>query len=364
MRILKELLRVIFNLYKYKPSIYKGNFDELAKQIVQARWNGKYFEAGESPRLNQFWLRDFAFCLSGLMNMEFEQEVNKNLEWAINHYVKSKRVTTTISPTGYCFDFPKTSIDGIPFLLYSIKKLDRFDLIEKNKDFFNNQIQKYYDSSFDKKANLVKADKFFSQPKDVIMIKETCVENTFMIFTSKLLEEIDILENPFPPSERLINNFINAFWDKDHFRNDLTNEKEIIESSDSNIWPYWTGIIQDKKMLINSINWIESKNFLYPFPIKYHTQRLKKYENRFNKIFLQNYQGNSIWTMNAPIYFNLIRKLDEQKANKLTESYKELVTSWQDYYEVLDPENLKPLKGFWKFKSDKGMLWISMFYGV
>jgi hypothetical protein len=363
MKVLQELKKLIVETQKYKPTKYSGDFDQIAEQIIKSRWNGKFFAAGETPRLNQFWLRDYAFCLKGLIAMDYRKEAEDNLKWALDSYMRVGNITTGISKSDYVFDIPKFSIDSLPFFLYSIKTLGLFELIEENKVFFNSEIKKYFDLVFDKSTNMTRSDKVFSQPKDVMMIKGTSVGNTFMIFTVKLLNELMILDNPFPNIDSLINKHIEVFWDNDHFKNDNT-VTPVIESSDSNIWPYWTEIIQDEEMLSKSINWIETKGFLEPFPIKYHINLLKEHEHIVNRLFLPNYQGNSIWSMNPPIFFSLVKRIDKDKAESMINGYKKLVEKWQDYYELIDPTTLKPLKGTWKFESDKGMLWIAMFYGV
>lgn len=289
--------------------------------------------------------------------MSYEKEVRKNLEWALSVYKLNDKITTTIFRGCKAIDLYYFSADSLPWLLYCLDKTQSHDLILKYKDFLNSEIKKYFHEVFDEKTKLVRRDKYFSTPKDVIERKMTCVSNTFMIFLKNLLDKIKILENPFKDID-LINPFINAFWNGKFFRNDIEDPFEFI-SSDANVWPYWINVITDEKMLKKSIDSIKQEKLDEPFPIKYHSFLNLKWMHPLAKIFTPNYQGNSIWALHTPIYMELESRFYKNDAKKHLQKYLENIEKFKGLVELYEPDGLLPLKGRFGHRASNTMLWAS-----
>jgi hypothetical protein len=341
---------------------YPGSSVEICKQVVIDRWNGTFFEAGSNLYEDEFWVRDFALCLDGLIDLGYAKKTRENLIWVLDVFEKNKKITTTISKDGQALNFFHYSADSLPLLLYAIKKIDT-TLIEKYKDLITDGIVEYYDTVFDKNTNLVKNEPF-ATPKDVVMRTKTCVANAFLVFLS------EILKNDFPDfynpwiNQDLKRHFVESYWNKKggYFKNDLMDKEGDVISGDANVMPYWLGIIKDKTMLHKSIDSIKRQGLDLPFPLKYQSFYDSKWINNHPIASLSspNYQGNSIWTMMGPLFIEIEFEVYPQDAKKHLQTYIEWIQKYKTYVEVFEPDGSKFLRGNFGKSSETGMLWAAM----
>ncbi len=156
------------DLWEKKYKRYQGGAVEICQQIVKDRWNGTYFEGGETIFCNQFWIRDFSLYIKDIIGLGHIDKVRKNLDWALSVYESNGKIGTTILGGNTVFDFWHYSADSLPFLLYSIKESQNYHLVERHKHFLNVEIKKYFSKIFDPESNLTRKE-VFSIPKDVII---------------------------------------------------------------------------------------------------------------------------------------------------------------------------------------------------
>ena len=99
---------------------YKGSPEHIAKQIIESCWNkeDKYFQVS-SGHFNEFYCRDFGMCAEALVKLGHKKKVIQTLDYALNKFKQSGRITTSISPSGKCFDFPYYGADSLPFIIVS-----------------------------------------------------------------------------------------------------------------------------------------------------------------------------------------------------------------------------------------------------
>ena len=341
---------------------YSGNAVEICSQIIEDRWNGTFFEGGETLFKEQFWIRDFSLNVKGIIALGHIDKVRRNLAWALDIYKDNAAIGTTILERRTVTDFWHYSADSLPFLLFSIRESGSSWLVEKHKDFLNREIKKYFRTLYDPQTGLVREIPF-SIPKDVIMRNRSCVANSFMIFTQKLLDKsFPELNNPFAGRD-LRNPFIDAFWNRYHryFRNDLERDGDVV-SADANIMPYWLGVIDDKKMLKSLIDSIKKEHLDEPFPLKYHSFSDQRWMRTHPaaRFFSPNYQGDSIWTMMGPIYIDLEYEFYPDDARAHLRKYLELIEQYKAYVEVFEPDGKSPLKGRFGHVSETGTLWSAM----
>ena len=155
---------------------YNGNAEEICKQVVKECWNGKYFQASNG-HFKDFWMRDFGFCVGSLLKLGYKKEVEVTLQYALDIFSRSDRITTTISPKGVPCDFPYYAPDSLGYLIRSLRISKSFDLIKKYKKFLNNEIKKYYELVLDSKTGLVRKDRTYSSMKDFSIRKSSCYDN-------------------------------------------------------------------------------------------------------------------------------------------------------------------------------------------
>ena len=343
---------------KYGVKKYSGNAEEICRQIVKDCWNGRYFQTS-AGHFCEFWTRDFGWCTKSLIKLGYEKEVKKTLEYALSIFKKNKKVTTTISPDGVPFDFPRYSPDSLAYLINSIallKEKDRKELVEKYKDLLNREISRHFKIVFDPKTDLVKANVSFSSMKDYSKRYSSTYDNTMTAFLKNKLAKLK-LENPYKEFD-IKNSIKENLWNGSYFYNDM--KKEPIVTGDSNVFPFWTEVFTDKNMTKSAIQSIQKEGLDKPFPLKYEKGRIQK------MIFLdflnENYEGNSIWAHMAMPYIEVVSKIDRNKAKEYIEKYSELIEKNGNYLEVFDPDGT-PFKSAFYY-ADEGMLWAANYLAL
>ena len=343
---------------KYGVKKYSGNAEEICRQIVKDCWNGRYFQTS-AGHFCEFWTRDFGWCTKSLIKLGYEKEVKKTLEYALSIFKKNKKVTTTISPDGVPFDFPRYSPDSLAYLINSIallKEKDRKELVEKYKDLLNREISRHFKIVFDPKTDLVKANVSFSSMKDYSKRYSSTYDNTMTTFLKNKLAKLK-LENPYKEFD-IKNSIKENLWNGSYFYNDM--KKEPIVTGDSNVFPFWTEVFTDKNMTKSAIQSIQKEGLDKPFPLKYEKGRIQK------MIFLdflnENYEGNSIWAHMAMPYIEVVSKIDRNKAKEYIEKYSELIEKNGNYLEVFDPDGT-PFKSAFYY-ADEGMLWAANYLAL
>lgn len=338
---------------------YGGNAVDICRQIIEDRWNGTYFEGGETLFRNQFWIRDFSFFVREMIELGFKDKVRKNVAWALKIYGANGAIGTTILGGRTVVDFWHYSADSLPFLLFSLRESESLPLAVTYRDFLNQEIKKYFQKVFDPSTSLVR-EKSFSTPKDVVMRKQTCVANAFMIFTQKLLREsFPTLDNPFFNID-LSTPFMVAFWNSrgKFFRNDLEVDGDVV-SADANILPYWLGVVEEESMLRGSIAAIKREKLDEPFPLRFHSffDHLWMRTHWGARILTPNYQGNSIWAFFAPFYIDYESRFYPNDAKNHLRKWLSLIEKYRTLVEVFEPDGSTPLKGRFGHKAETGLLW-------
>lgn len=339
---------------------YAGNAREICRAIVEDRWTGTFFDSSASLFNGQFWIRDFALSQEGLLFMGQGKRVRKSLDWAMMVFKRNNAIGTAIFGGDTVFDFWNFSADSLPLFLRALKIAGMTTLVKRQRGFLNEEIQKYFHRVFDPKTYLVGRE-LFSTPKDVIMRRGTCVANAFMIYLKIALErDFPFLDNPVTGKD-LVGPFMDAFWVKSEgcFRNDIQDAQAFI-SADANVIPYWLEIISDQGMHKSCLNAIMRNGLDHPFPLKYHSFLNPAWVHIGARLLTPNYQGNSIWTMMAPIYIEQLLKFYPERAGKHLKKYLGLIEEYQTYIEVFEPSGKSPLKGRFGHDAETGYLWAAM----
>src|SRR5262249_26295715 len=138
-------------------------------------------------------------------------------------------------------------------------------------------------------------------------------------------------------------------------------DDERFISSDANVWPFWTGVITDQKMMKKAFKSIQKYKLNQPFPLKYQVDYHRKFEHPINSFIFPNYNaGNSIMTLIGPLYIELLTRVEPQRAKRELKKMKSLIEQHGTYAEVFTPDGKQPLQGKFSIQSDTGMLWAAM----
>lgn len=356
---ISEGFRIFRHVLKLKldgPKKYKGNAEEICKQIIDDCWNGYYFQTSSGHFL-QFYARDFGICVDSLIRLGYKKEVNKTLAYALKCYSKHSKVTTAITPKGKPYDFPYYAPDSLAFLVRSLRISGASELIKRHRNFLNKEIAKFYNIVIDRNTGLVKKGRFFSSMQDFSKRKSSCYDNIMVAMLNEELKKIKLLDNPLKQYDfkKIIKE---NFWAGEYFLNDL--ESDYV-AGDANIFPFWSGIFDEKEMLKKSITAIQENELDKPFPLKY-AKKGSKQKMIWLEFLAPGWERNAIWTQLGALYIQLVKKIDKSKAAEHIKKYSQVIENNKTYFEVFAP-NGKPYKSLF-YHADEGMLWAAILLGL
>ncbi|MCK4522497.1 MAG: hypothetical protein KAU20_08030 [Nanoarchaeota archaeon] len=354
LRMFKRRIKVLFKGIKK----YKGNHIQICKQIIEDCWNGRYFMVSNG-HFRLFYSRDFGWCCESLIKLGYKERVKKTLEYALDIFSKQKGIFTTINPKGVAFDFPYYASDSVPFIIRSLRLLNDRKLILKHRDFLNKEIKRYFDIVIDKETGLVKKDRVFSSMKDYSLRKSSCYDNCMAGMLALELGKIKILDNPLAKYdyESLIKE---NFWKKTHFIDDLSGYDFV--TGDANVFPFWCGIFNDKKMLESCVEKIQQHGLDKPFPLRYYHSKIKEHDMISLEVFAKGYERDTVWWHMGPLYVDIVSRVNKKKAGEYLLKYKKIIEKYKNFLELFDSKG-NPYKSLFYY-SDESMLWCVNYLGL
>ncbi len=332
---------------------FKGSAEEICEQIVAACWNGTYFQTS-LRNYPVFYTRDFSFCTEALLKLGYDKEVEKTLSYALAAF-KKRNVSVAINQRGAAFDFPVYAVDSLPLLLRSLRVSKNKQLIREYYELLNDEAELFFTKAIDPASGLVKK-KHFSSIRDYSVRKSSAYDN---IMAGLLQSELSAsrLINPLQGYnyKRLL---LDHFWTGDYFRNDLESEHLCV---DGTIFPFWAGVITDKKIMKRAFAAIQREKLDQPFPARYVKDGIK--ENMIaEELFAPNWERNTVWGHLGMIYIEELQKIDRKKAAQHISEYKEKIEQHGSFLELYS-QNGKPYSSIFYY-SDEGMLWSSLFLNL
>jgi hypothetical protein len=326
---------------------YSGKARGICEQIVDDCWNGIFFQTS-TTNFPQFWTRDFGLCADSLLKLGHRDKVEKTILYALDTFSKYGKVTTTITPSGKPYNFPRFAVDSLPWLLRSIALLNKKSTTDQFRDFLEQQVNLFIEGVVTS-GGLVKSN-HFSSIKDFSIRRSSCYDNCMLAILSESLDKLK-LTNPLRGYNytKLIKG---NFWNGKYFYDDL-NKKDYV-ASDANLFPFYFRIINDKKMLRNAVEQIQVNGLDTPLPLKYTTKNAKV-KFIWQEFFMKHYELNSIWTHIGPLYISLVKQVDKGAAVKYVSRYTKFIENYKNYPEVLTADGKPFIAQF--YHSDEGMLW-------
>lgn len=350
LRYFSRSTKVIFKGFKS----YKGDAKQICNSIVRDCWNGNYFQTS-TGHFCEFFTRDFGWCTEALLSLGYREKVVKTLNFALGIFSKHHRVAVAISPDNVPFDFPSYSVDTLPFLIRSLRIANAKGLIDRYRAFLDKEISHFYDTVLDKSSGMVRKNRYFSSMKDYSKRKSSCYDNVMVAMLNEELKKLR-LENPLK-SYNFKKIIKDNFWTGSYFLDDLSGLEYV--TGDSNVFPFWAGIFDSKKMLKLAISSVQERDLDKPFPLKYSEQKLREHDFLLIEIFSKNYERDSVWTHMGPMFIELVKRVDKNRAKEYVKKYTEVIERYKNYLEVFNPYG-SPYKSPFYY-SDEGMLWASMY---
>lgn len=327
---------------------YNGNARQILRQAINDCWNKRFFQAS-AGHFSCFYIRDFGISAKALLNLGYRDKVVQTLEFALNSYSRNNKVTTIIY-NGSVLDFPYYTPESVAYLMHCIKLADAKELILKYKFFLEKEIRKAFFKSFDADTGLIKKNAYFSSMKDNALRSSSAYNNSMIAMLSNDIDYFG-LYNPFK-SYNFKKIIKDNFWTGNYFLDDLSGLDYI--AGDANVFPYWTGLFDSKKMIKLSLDAIQKEGLDKPFPLKYTKEKVGKYLF-LHSILVPNYEGNAIWTNIGQCFIDVVKKIDKEK--EYVGQYIRNVEKYKNYLEVFNPDGT-PYKTL-VYYADAAMLWSS-----
>jgi hypothetical protein len=326
---------------------YPGDAKAICKAIVNACWNGEFFQTS-AGHFAEFWTRDFGWCVDSLLELGHRQKVLKTLEYALDCFSKAGKITTAINPNHQPFDFPRFAPDSLPFLMRALNAANAKSLIEKHRGFLQAQADDYSRRAIDPKTKLVRGAKFSSM-KDGSYRKSSAYDTAMVGMLAGGLKKAKFRHN-LPDARKAL---LKHYWTGSYFLDDLSGKKHV--AGDAQLFPFWTGVISDKAMMRKAFGSVHKAGLDKPFPLKYTSGRMPA-DVLAQRIFAPNYEGNTIWAHMGLLYIAKLKEIDRGYARVCVSWYRDLVERYGTFLEVYEPDGRSPYRSNF-YAADEGMLW-------
>lgn len=344
---------------------YVGTAEEMCEQIIYDCYNKKknYFMVSNG-NFKEFYARDFGFCTESLINLGFEKEVRDTLNYALEIFRKKNKIMLIINPNGRPFNFPNVySPDAVAFIFRSLYDLKDKDLITKFEDFLQKEIFRFYKKVIDNKSSdgLIKPVHFSAMNDHAIRIRscyDTCMAAMLSGYIEKINSELHFqFENPLKNID-FKHIIASKYWNFGYFLDDLDPKGSKCFSSDANIFPFYSGIINDGEFLDRISKKIQDENFDDPYPLKYRKEKPDR-EDRLSSFFAADYERTTAWLNLGMCYLKVLDKFGKTALLKMyLEKFEQMILKHQNFLEVFDSLG-QPYKSKY-YICDDSMIWCSV----
>jgi len=322
------------------PTRYKGNATRICKQIVNACWNGRYFQTS-THHYKEFWARDFGYCAESLVKLGYLQEVKKTLAYALEKYSKTG-IKTAITRYGTPFSFPNIySPDSVALFFHALRVAGDEKLIEKYEEFLQEEINKF--AKIVLKNGRVRRGVQFSGMRDYAKRDSSCYDHCMAIL---LAREAKKLGFTFAYTEKELVKTLNEYW-IGYYKDDRTTTEP---SGDANTLPYWLGI---GKNFTETLKIIKENKLDEPMPLAYSRKPQKMI---LAGILVPNWENYTIWPFLGFIWMQATKKYSA--LSKYKKNYTKIIEKYGTLYEAYSGD--KPYKSA-VYHADEGMIWAAMY---
>lgn len=344
----------LYRRFFYRTRSISGSADTMCREIVQACWNGAFFQMSFG-HFSQFWMRDFGIVAPSLIALGERKKVIATLRWALAQYRSAGRVATTIFPDGHCVDLPEQCVDSLPWLVLSLYAADAQSLVEEFRPFLAKAIQQYAATTIDPRSGLVHAHKSYAELRDAVVYQSSMYANTMLLALVHCATNLGLTTpelDAVAPSAVVIK----KFWNGRYFNADI---QTSAFSAEANLFPFWLGIVSDETKLESVLATIKEKGLASPLPLAF-TDSPKAFRyRRFARLLAPNYQGTTLWTWLGMIYLQLLERAKKPDHTVFRAQFAAMIEHHGTLPELLHPD------GSWYttpwYRADEGLLWAALF---
>ena len=350
---LRALYRQIINRYFGKIERFDGNARQIGEQIIDRVWQGEFYRTSLG-HYDFFWMRDFGTVANSLTHLGHKDKVQRTLNWALMNYMKSNHVTQCIDRHGNAFNAPaKKSVDALPWLLHSLV-VSNYRLRPIERRFLNERLAHYTDVYLTPEGDL-KQGVHFAELRDAVNYDRSAYAIALIGRMSVCAKELDLHFGFTVDTYQSI--LKEHYWNGKFFKADrVTN----VYSSESALMPFFHDIIDDKKMVNATMDYIAKRKLNKPYPLQYgeHSEKFR-FRPTMNNTIMPEYTGTTLWTWHATFYLHVLKRYDRHDYDENYHKFAELIERHGTYPELVNHDGSWYKAPF--YMADPGMIWIALF---
>jgi hypothetical protein len=352
---IKAGIKLPLRRYFKSDKKFEGNTKQICRQIVDKTWNGRYYQTGLG-HFNYFWIRDFGVVVDSLIKTGNLERVKKTIDWALEKYMSSGKITLCILGKGHLFDAPKKSIDALPWLLHSINK-SQYKLSNQQKQFLEKEIAEYNRDFINPKSGDILDGISYSELRDAVNYNKSAYAICMVHTAVKTSKELGL--KGFKHGPAVYGKILDSYWNGRFFNADVDNKAFSAEGS---LLPFALNIVSDKNKIQSVFKYIFEKKINLPYPMKYTDDKSKFKYHWWGNLIMPNYAGSTIWTWMGAIYLQLLHEYSSPEFSQQLQQFKKIIKKYQNFPELLHPD------GKWYkvplYRGDEGMIWAALLLEV
>ncbi|MBP9667353.1 hypothetical protein KBD87_00905 [Candidatus Saccharibacteria bacterium] len=344
--------RQLINRYFGKVQRFDGDAAAICRQIVDKLWQGDFYRTSLG-HFNFFWMRDFGTACKPLFNQGHKEKIHHTLRWALRHYRKAGAVTTCIDTAGNCFDAPAKAIDTMPWLLHCLV-VSHYPLNESERTFLEKMLRRYAKTFLNSDGSLKQMK--VAEMRDAVVYDRSAYAVTFVARLARCAEKLQLDGFPFTTSQYR-DDLLQNYWNGKYFNAD---RKTNAFSAECALFPFFMGIVDDKKMADKTLDYIHDQGLNKPYPLVYTDQAdAFTYHWWMTAPFMPDYQSHSIWSWHGVFYLYVLRHYGRSEYEHQKASFARMIERHGTWPEMLAAD------GSWYnapiYKGDPGMVWCALY---
>lgn len=334
---------------------YEGSPEEMCRKIIADAFDTekKYFRVS-TGHFCEFYIRDFAYNCEALCSLGYGRKVKQTLAYALKRYGGAGKITTSIDPCGKPFDFPGYGPESLALLLYALVRTGNGGLARRHVKFLQEQVDRVAGHVIDHETLLPRADRKYQSLRDQVRSRASCYNAVMLAVIARDGRALG-LDFPYDWQD-IRDRIIRTYWNGNYFFSDISCQPIVI--GDANVFPFWTGIITNQKMLKNAMMAVRAAGLDEPFPLRYVNtidKRKEKKDIHFASWFSPDYMTDSIWMHLGLAYVRILSGADRKLARRHLETYTRQLEAYGTFLELFDKDGLPYSTMF--YVTDEAMVW-------
>jgi hypothetical protein len=350
---LRAEYRQLANRYFGTIERFDGDAGAICKQIVDKLWEGDFFRTSLG-HFDFFWMRDFGTVSESLVNTGYKKHVLHTLRWALLHYRRADTITTCIDKAGNCFNAPGHAVDTLPWLLHCLA-ISNYDLNKSERAFLNRQLIRYCKTYLDITGH-VRPIKF-AEMRDAVIYDRSAYAITLVGRMAQCAQLLGLASFPYS-AQKYQDELITRYWNGRYFNADRQIDAFSAECA---LFPFFLGVIDDARMVNETLDYIHDKRLNEPFPLIYTKQPdVFTYHWWMTAPWMPHYEGDTLWSWHGIFYLHLLKRYKHDEYEEQRDKFaRGMIERHGTFPEMLN------LDGSWYYapiyRGDPGMVWAALY---